>query len=296
MKNYKSIIAILLAFAIVFSLAACQKKNAEEEETSAAQYEEVTDENGEPVTDENGEVVTVLVTGETELKTEPNGETTSKESGNDNKSSDKSTTETTTQKTVSKPSAPKNVTGLKTSDITEDSITLKWDGVDCDGYQVYYSVDNVKWQYLDKKCTKNTYKVTGLEAYTEYYFCVRAYNTNSAGTATSKWTDVVSATTKETSKARKITINIKLPFDSNKTDYLYLSVDGEWVAEGTEVKLDGKTFTYTTKKEYKGAVQCTAHLEGVGGSQNGIAGGDHIDFDFTAIGIDTVYDYDEDFN
>ncbi len=68
MKKYKGLLAVLIAVALLFSLAACAGNSGKSEKVTVA----VTDANGEYVTDKNGELVTEEV--EAEVVTNEKGE------------------------------------------------------------------------------------------------------------------------------------------------------------------------------------------------------------------------------
>ena len=215
---------VIIAGAVTAVIAVNHKGGITPEETSGEPvYVEVTDENGEPVTDENGEVVTELAAGgnTADNKTTDKANTSAADKNESTSAKDKS--ETTTKQTIKKPAAPKAVTGLKISSATADTIEISWNKVDCDGYQISYSEDNVNWQYYPEQkdlgsfYTKTSMKFTKLDPATTYYFSVRAYNKNAAGTSASAWSETVYGDTKNIETAGQITFYVTLPMDSNMT-------------------------------------------------------------------------------
>ena len=281
-KKKKTVIAAVVIAVVVIAavLALILAKGGDKPKDNAAVTEvsAVTDENGEVLTNEAGEVVTEIVT-----------ETASAPSGSGTAATTQSSGSSGNTNTIKKPDAPKNISGFKIGEVTENSIELSWNKTDCDGYQIYYSLvgTNGTWSYLEKAYTGNTYTVKNLDAYTDYYFCVRAYNSNAAGTSTSEWTEVLSAKTKALEKARKITFTVRLPMDSNKDETLTLWIGNEKVYEGT-VKMNGETVSFETEKEYKGVVKAWVEIKGEGVSLNKDTGSASVEFDASAIGIDII--------
>ena len=255
-------VALVIAVGVICWAVSNKTSTSESKKATETEVVQVTDENGEPVTDENGEPLTEVAV--VEATTQGGGTTAA--GGN--------TAQTTKPVTVKKPDAPKAVSGFKVVKATEDSIEISWDKTDCKGYQISYSSDNATWNYypanadmISSPYTSTSFKLTKLNAYTTYYFYVRAYNYNEAGVSTSSWTQLLSARTSEMTKARKITFSIKLPMDSSRSETLVLWIDNEKVYDG-KVQLNASTFTFTTDKEYKGEVTAWAELKGTGQSKN----------------------------
>lgn len=322
MKNSKSIIAVIIAVVLISSLIACTQKAPTETVTQA-----VTNENGEFVTDENGELVTeeieaqvvtdkngnpvteVVTDGEgkpvttvqdgeyvnvTQVVTEASGNNTtgsgSKTTTKKGATTKKSEKKTTKNNTVKKPDAPSKVSKLSVSDIKENSVKLSWSKVKCSGYQVQYSVDGVNFVDLNKNTTSTSLTVGGLESYTKYTFRVRAFNKNSAGKSTGKWTQTT-ATTKASESKRYITFNILLPMNSKKEDTLIIKVGDDKYEE--KVNLDGTTFTFKTPKKYKGVVKYSITYKSTGNGASGKTDKDICEVDLTATGI-YIIDGDDD--
>ena len=314
MKKYRSIIAILAAVVMVCSLIACTQKPHTESVTQA-----VTDENGEVVTGENGEIVTEEIEAQvvtdkngapvTEVVTDgegkpvttvkdgkyqnvtqvvtasKSGSATTKASANSKK---KTTTTTkkaakTTKAPVKKPTAPSAPSDLKGT-AGENSVSLSWKGVKCSGYEVK-AVDENSKTVSSFKTKEISAVVKNLASYTKYTFSVRAYNTNSAGTSVSKWVSK-SVTTKESDKSHNITLNIKLPIDSNKEDILTIKIGDDKYTE--KVNLNGSTYTFKSPKKYKGVVKITASLKSAGSSFSGKTDKETYSIDISGTGIDIV--------
>ncbi len=80
---------------------------------------------------------------------------------------------------------PKKVTNISTAAITSSSITLEWETQPLvTGYAIYqFNPETEKYEYIKTvKGTKNTYKRTGLEAGTAYYFKIKPIMKLSDGT------------------------------------------------------------------------------------------------------------------
>ncbi len=86
-------------------------------------------------------------------------------------------------------------TVIASKEATSSSVTLKWKEIEgVSGYRVYVYKNN-KWSYHTGIKT-NTYKVTGLEASTEYKFKIRPYFKTDGKTKWGTYSDVVTVTTK----------------------------------------------------------------------------------------------------
>ncbi len=101
------------------------------------------------------------------------------------------------------PVAVENV--IKTS-ANSTAIKIKWDKIDCAGYTVYRSTDNVKWTKVKTitKGTTVTYLDSALKANTTYYYKVRAYVTVGKTTVYGPYSEVY--TTKTAPAAPKISV------------------------------------------------------------------------------------------
>lgn len=74
--------------------------------------------------------------------------------------------------TVTKPNMPK----FAAASATQDSIKLRWNKVNCDGYQVYQKINGSYEKIASVKGADNvTYKIENLDCSTKYNFRVRAY-------------------------------------------------------------------------------------------------------------------------
>ena len=137
-----------------------------------------------------------------------------------------------TSKTITYPDFTK--AKITSNTATNSSVTLNWDKVeDATGYRVYVLKNN-KWTYY-KGIKKTTYKVTGLEASTEYKFKVRAYYQANGKTTWGTYSDVVTVVTEgKTVKASRVA-NLKKYF-----------TDDTWsVKLSNMVDNDGYKFDYT---------------------------------------------------
>ena len=311
MKNLKIIISVLLALTLVICAFTACKGKGKKSSAGATATVVVTDENGEQVTDENGEFVTAVVDENGEIiEGDDSGVDVGDNNGveidnggvniNSGKSSNgssktvknnKAATTKKASKNVKKPSAPGKVTGLKASDITKNSLTLKWKAVSCTGYEVAYSTDSTKWTTIKKAMTETKLPVSGLTSNTKYFFRVRAFNSNSAGKSASGWA-VTNATTKaDESINRNIKITVKLPMDSNKTDTLRIYVDDmKNPVKEAQIKCNGTKFTWTTDKKYKGNVKVKAVLVSHKTSNTVSTDKDNCVVDISGIGIDQEVD------
>lgn len=326
-KSKKTVIIVVaivvLAVAAVAAYFYWQKPATVEPEAASdsAMYAVVLDENGEPVTDENGEKVTVEAVTDANgnvVVTTPDGSTvpvssispknggTETTTAGGNSGGNGSAETTTAAPTVKKPDAPANVTGLKVTNAKEDSLTIKWDKVKCDGYQVSYSEDNIHWNYypseLKNLYTKNSLEFNDLKPYTRYYFSVRAYNINDAGATASDWTDTIYGDTLAVEEEREITVSVKLPFDAGTTDTveIWVKEDGakdyvKALDEDPVILMDGTTYSVTLPKKYKGVVTVWVGLSSHGVNDSQKVGGYEVSFNLTSIGMDTVADDDVDF-
>jgi len=321
MKYSKIILPVLLAVVLLSTLVACAEKEATQPVTQAVTNESgevVTDENGEVVTEELEAVIVTDKEGNavTEVVTTPEGKpvttvvnnqyvnvtqyvtkaptgsattkaTTAKKGGTTKKGetttkkSDKEST-STTKESIKKPDAPKTISKISVSDVKEESLKLSWTKVDCTGYQIQISEDNISYSNLEKSYTKTTYTVKDLTSYTDYYFRIRPFNKNDAGTTVGEWT-YASAKTDEDTTSRRITVNVNLPNKNGADDTLIIQIGSD--KEEVAVKLDGSVYQYKSTKKYKGAVTVTATLKEQGNSYSLSTDKDKITLDISADGI-----------
>ncbi len=314
------VLIVVLAAAAVAAFLYWNKPAAVETESTSdgVIYAVVLDENGEPVTDENGEPVTTVAVTDANgnvVVTTPDGKTVQASTVAPKKESDATTAAggETTKPTVKKPDAPKAVTGLKVTDATEDSITIKWDKVSCDGYWISYHIKGAKqWTYYPKdikdinaeRLTKNSITISKLTPYTTYEFSVCAYNINEAGVSNSDWVKpYVQGDTLKMKEPHAINIRVRLPFDAGKKDNLqiYVKEDGaddygdDLYDDKEAVLLDGRELPITLDKKYKGEVTIWVGFNDQVKDVHKIGNEEEIYFDLSGIGIDTVADDDEDF-
>ncbi len=124
---------------------------------------------------------------------------------------------------------------IKSSKVTNSSVTLNWNKVEgAKGYRVFKYNPKTKKYDAVKTTGELSYKVTGLEASTKYYFRVRAYYKVNGNTVWYPYSDKYAATTaSKTVKAYRIN-NLKKYFS-----------DGDWA-----VKVYGLTDQYGDKFDY----------------------------------------------
>lgn len=117
-----------------------------------------------------------------------------------------------------RPSMPCDVT---VSAVTSTSYRISWEGVDCDGYQVYYlSASTGKYTLL--KNTTDTYvDVSGLAPGESGQYRVRAYRTTDEGKITSIATTAITAITLPLSPS-KVVVNP----GSNRAKVSWTAIDG----------------------------------------------------------------------
>lgn len=257
------------------------------------QGEAVTDAQGEVVTETveaevvtqaNGEVVTEVVTNPSKQPyTQKNGtsvtravtkkQTTTKKSTTKKSSKTTAKGETTTAKADEKPTdnnstkptevvtqAPKpdKITNLKVKAVKKDSITITWDKLNCDKYEVQYSADGEK-TIKAKGITATSYTIENLTSYTNYTIQVRGMN-NSPGYPDGINGDWATTTqrTEPNNENRQITINYTLPVGSTTGEIeIYVKKDGDKnypKKPDSTVKIDKSSGTITTKEKYKGLV------------------------------------------
>ena len=128
-------------------------------------------------------------------------------------------------------------TEVKTSSVTNSTVTVKWGAVDgADSYRVYI-YKNGKWSYY-KGIKKTSYKITGLEASTKYKIKVKPCFKADGEVVWGTYSDTVSVTTKGKSvKAYRVS-KLKKNF-----------TDGDW-----SVKLSGLDDGVYGKLDYTLAV------------------------------------------
>ena len=163
----------------------------------------------------------------------------------------------TSRENYNRPVAPSTPARLWTDNITNNSITLHWSGVDCTGYEVQYSDNGQTFSSLKESTNATEIEVEGLTPNTTYMFRIRAYNENKGGKSVSKWA-ITSAKTNANNDKRKITFHVTLPVMNNIEDKLIIEVDGDKYEK--EVNLDGSTVTIKTDEKYKGAVKFKGRL------------------------------------
>ncbi len=320
MKQLKIVISVILAAVLVLAVfTACKgNKGGKGGETVTVA---VTDENGEAVTDENGEVVTEVVNAEDTTAASEGEAVVIEGDGNDNKSGDNSgnsTTKKTTKsskdnkkkddkettkknkKTVKKPAKPAKPANFKATGVTKDSLSLSWDAVKCDAYELEYKESGKDWKSLQKSMTSTKANLKEyLKAYTLYYFRVRAFNENSAGKSASDWVEIKVKTKADEKYKRFISVKVKLPFDSKKKDKvrIYIKKQGKdekfVLVNEKDIICDGSNYKYKTDKKYEGVITVKAVLVDHKKQEKVETNGDSCEIDLSTIGIDVDVD-DED--
>lgn len=299
MKKRKSFIAILLALVIVVSFAACTARNTDNNPSGVT----VTDENGEVVTDENGTPVTVIfdekahadLADKESAKGSEGKDTTAGK--NNSEKSDSTAKSSTKQETLSKVKNPNTVKKINISNVTESGMTLSWEAVYCDYYELEYKRSGAeRWETVDDNLKATSIDLTGLESMTQYSFRLRAIIKHKAGNSESNWTEA-KAKTKEQDLTRKIKIYVTLPTQNSDPDVLELFITDEKgkrekVTE-TDVKYDGSTVSFETKDKYKGVVTVEAHLKKADALQKVKTDKDYCEIDITGIGIDVIIGEDD---
>lgn len=286
MKNYKSLIALILAMVIALSFAACKGKPVTPDETSEDTVI-VTDESGETVTEKDKKAKADVSEKESKAEEE---KTTKKD--------DKETEKETTTEPVSKVKNPNTVKEIKVVNVTDNSLTLKWEGVVCDYYELEYKRATAdKWEQIDDKLKATSIDIEGLISMTKYDFRLRAIIKNKAGGSPSAWTEV-SAKTKEKIETRKIKINVQLPAKNSDEDRLivYIKEEGKKREKilSKKIKYDGSVYKFETEKEYKGVVTITAKLKKAGVQTKVKTDKDKCDIDISSIGMDVIIGDDDD--
>lgn len=267
--------------------------------TEIVEIEEVTDEDGKTVTDSNGKVVTTVKSGSSSKNnnSSPNSNADSKsdnqntssnnnkDDSNDNTNNDSDDNDKKpTSKPENKPEKPDNVENLKTSDVAMDSVTLNWKSVKCTAYEISYSLDEKDWTVLEKEYKKTSYTAKKLTSYTKYYFRVRAYNKNDAGKSASNWATVEVTTTANENYERKLVVSVILPNKAGKSDTITVYIDGEKDGSFT-AELDGTTYEYKTKEEYKGLVTVKVDFKDSGITRSTKTDKESVELDFSGDGI-----------
>lgn len=160
---------------------------------------------------------------------------------------------------------PDTPSGLTLVSKSEDSVKLKWSGVDCTGYMIY-RYDSLSGGYEKVGSTTSTsYTDSTVDSGTAYKYKVRAYlKTDSRTFYSDSYTSVVSVTTNGEATTRKGYVNIsegylnirksastsadvvaQLPHGTALT---IISSSGDWYK--VSFKLDGETLTGYGHKDY----------------------------------------------
>lgn len=226
--------------------------------------EVVTNPSNQPYTQKNGSNVTRAVTRKPSNKTTTAKKTKKKTTKKSESTTAKGDEKTTDKNNSTKPTEvatqakkPGKITGLKVTDVKKDSITVTWDKLDCDKYQIRFGAGKELGDPQNINSTACT--LDKLTSYTEYTIQVRGLN-NSPGSdkgIAGEWT-TIKQRTEPNNESRKIKINYTLPVGS-KTGQIkvYVMKDGEkeYKLDSTADVKDDRTGETKTKKEYKGLVK-----------------------------------------
>lgn len=101
----------------------------------------------------------------------------------------------TTKKLQSSVSAPKKVKITKANK-THNAVRLFWEHQDCEYYQIYRKIGDkyVNTDIISGK--EDSFRISGLDPATDYYFKVRAYNTLNGNKVLGEYSDEIKVTTK----------------------------------------------------------------------------------------------------
>ncbi len=226
--------------------------------------EVVTNPSNQPYTQKNGSNVTRAVTRKPANKkttTKKTAKKTTKKSGSTTAKGDEKTTDknnsTKPTEIATQAKKPGKITGLKVTDVKKDSITVTWDKLDCDKYQIRFGAGEKLGDPQNINSTACT--LDKLTSYTEYTIQVRGLN-NSPGSdkgIAGEWT-TIKQRTEPNNESRKIKIDYTLPVGSTSGEIeIYVKKDGDKKypdkPEST-VKIDKSKGTIETKEKYKGLV------------------------------------------
>lgn len=328
MKKYKGLLAVLIAVALLFSLAACAGNSGKSEKVTVA----VTNENGEYVTDENGELVTEEVEAEvvtnengevvTEIVTDANGKpvttvvdgkyqnvtqvvTGASSSNSANNNSTKNTTVKSTKK--SETTAKKNNSSTKKG--TDNSDTIKKPSAPKNVSKL--EADRVKTESLRLKWGKVSCDGYQVQQFANGEWVYLTKNTTSTSLTVKELVSFTSyqfrvrAFNKNSagttaSSWKTVSVTTKAADTSRKiTLTVLLPVkSGEEdtltiyvdgkVVETKTVKLDGTEYVFTTKDKYKGKVSVKAELKKARTSDTKETDKAAEILDLTAIGIQII--------
>ena len=160
---------------------------------------------------------------------------------------------------------PDTPTGLTLVSKSEDSVKIKWSGVDCTGYLVY-RYDTLSGSYEKVGSTTGTsYTDSTVDSGTTYKYKIRAYiKTDSRTFYSADYSSILSVTTSGEAATRKAYVNITDGFlnirksASTSADIIaqlengfsltILATSGDWYK--VSFKLDGETLTGYGHKDY----------------------------------------------
>lgn len=106
---------------------------------------------------------------------------------------------------VASPGAP---TGLKVTSKTENTVSLSWTAVSCDGYNIYRT-DSISGSYaLVGTVSANSYTDKNLLSGVKYTYKIKAYHHSDGNISTSDYSSTVSATTSGTAVSKIGTVKV----------------------------------------------------------------------------------------
>lgn len=161
--------------------------------------------------------------------------------------------------------APDKPTGLTLSSKSEDTVKIKWSGVECTGYLIY-RYDTLSGGYEKVGSTTSTsYTDSTVDSGTTYKYKVRAYiKTDSRTFYSADYSDILSVTTSGEAATRKAYVNISEGYlnirksASTSADIIaqlengfsltILETSGEWYK--VSFKLNGESLTGYGHKDY----------------------------------------------
>ena len=170
---------------------------------------------------------------------------------------------------------PATVTGFKVSGVSDNAVNLTWNKVKSAGGYIIYQYNNSKkaWSRIAKTTTtSNSFKVTNLNAGTEYKFAVRAYRTENGKEITSPSYPALNTVTKPAAiTAFKVTsvsansVNLTWNQVNSAEGYIVYQYNDSKKAWNRTAKIKGTSYTVSkllSGTSYKFAVKPYLTFEG----------------------------------
>ena len=177
--------------------------------------------------------------------------------------------------TLSVTTKPAIVTGFKVSGVSDNAVNLTWNKVkSAEGYIIYqYNNSKKAWSRIAKTTTTaNSFKVTNLNAGTEYKFAVRAYRTENGEEITSPSYPALNTVTKPAAitafKVTSVSANsVNLTWNQVKSaeGYIVYQYNDSKKAWNRTAKIKGTSYTVSklsSGTSYKFAVKPYLTFEG----------------------------------